>query len=90
MIDLRSVNKESNGMCPSPPSGSDEYYIDNVGTSLCKRWLKSQLLTLNSTVDLVLFAMDGTDMQFENLAKSCLIGGLRDANDCHNQIKNYE
>jgi lysophospholipase L1-like esterase len=41
---------------------------------------------LNSTVDLVLFAMGGNDMQFENLVKKCLIFGLRVASDCQNQI----
>ena len=83
---LGSVNKDSNGLCPSPPSGSDEYYTDNVGLPYCNRLLKPQLLTLNSTVDFVLFAMGGNDMQFENIVKKCLIFGLRDASDCQGQI----
>lgn len=83
---LEVVGKDVDGNCHSPPPGTDEYYTDNVGTSSCNRLLKSQILTLNSTVDLVLFAMGGNDMQFENLVKKCLIFGLRDASDCQNQI----
>lgn len=83
---LGTVAKDVNGSCPSSPPGSDELYTNNVGSSSCNRYLKSQIQTLNSTVDLVLFAMGGNDMQFENLVKKCLIGGLRDASDCQNQI----
>ena len=90
---LGVIAKDGNGTCPVPPSGSDEYYTNNVGSSTCNRLLKSQIQTLNSTVvDLVLLAMGGNDMQFENLVKKCLIFGLRDASDCQDQInfvRNY-
>ena len=87
---LGDIAKNSNGICPIQTSGSDEYYSDNIGPFSCSRLLKSQIQTLNSTlnttVDLVLFAMGGNDMQFENLVKTCLIGGLRDASDCQDQM----
>ena len=83
---LGNVDKDGSGLCPVPPPGSDEVYTDFVGSSRCGRSLKAQIESLNSTVDIVLLAMGGNDMQFENLVKKCLIGGLRDASDCQDQI----
>ena len=83
---LGNVAKDGSGLCPVPAPGSDVVYTDNVGTSTCGRSLKAQIDSVNTDVDWVLFGMGGNDMQFENLVKKCLIGGLRDASDCQDQI----
>ena len=84
---IGSVRKGRDGNCPIPsPDAPDEFYIDTVGSATCDHMVQAQIRALDSTVDLVLFAMGANNMQFEALVPRCFLFLFRDARKCQNQL----
>lgn len=83
---LERVRKNLRGNCPIPPSDLDDFFVKREGSLQCDQFVRPQIESLDSTVDLVLFAMGANDMQFEYLVAKCFLVVFRDASGCQEQM----
>ena len=85
---LGRVRKDLRGNCPIPSSGADDYYVSTARgiPRKCDHFVMPQILSLDSTVDLVLFGMGANDLQFLALLQRCFIFAFRDARKCQDQL----
>ena len=83
---LGSVRKDLQGNCPVPPSDLDDFYTEQEGSRKCDHFVQPQILSIDTTVDLVLFALGANDLQFKDLVGNCFLAVFRDASGCQAQM----